>query len=104
MSYRSDSCKFLLFGKPFSLVLSLLDLDSKCDIFTGLSIFDSPKASSVSFKTCKNITMHFNRTHPIIVASVQKFRIQHPVSLLPVQLDNLSIEHMRLSRALGLSI
>ena len=36
------------------------------DIFTRLSIFDSPKGSSNTFKTHKNINLYFKRRYLII--------------------------------------
>ena len=36
------------------------------DIFTRLSVFDSPKGSSNTFKTRKNISLYFKRRHLII--------------------------------------
>ena len=36
------------------------------DIFTRLSVFDSPKGSSNTFKTHKNISLYFKRRHLII--------------------------------------
>ena len=35
-------------------------------IFTGLSVFDSPKGSSNTFKTHKNISLYFKRRYLII--------------------------------------
>ena len=38
----------------------------QADIFTCLSIFDSPKGSSNTFKTHKNISLYFKRRYLII--------------------------------------
>ena len=38
----------------------------KADIFTRLSVFDSPKGSSNTFKTHKNISLYFKRRYLII--------------------------------------
>ena len=35
----------------------------QADIFTRLSVFDSPKGSSNTFKTHKNISLYFKRRH-----------------------------------------
>ena len=42
------------------------------DIFTRLSVFDSPKGSSNTFKTRKNISLYFKRRHLIIYNSSTK--------------------------------
>ena len=39
------------------------------DIFTRLSVFDSPKGSSNTVKTRKNISLYFKRRHLIIYKS-----------------------------------
>ena len=44
------------------------------DIFTRLSVFDSPKGSSNTFKTRKNISLYFKRRHLII------YKYQHEES------------------------
>ena len=36
------------------------------DIFTHLSVFDSPEGSSDTFKTPKNMSLYFKRRHLII--------------------------------------
>ena len=36
------------------------------DIFTQLTVFDSPKGSLNTFKTHKNINLYFKRRHLII--------------------------------------
>ena len=38
----------------------------QADIFTRLSVFDSPKGSSNTFKTHKNISLYFKRRYLII--------------------------------------
>ena len=38
----------------------------QADIFTRLSVFDSPKGSSNTFKTQKNISLYFKRRYLII--------------------------------------
>ena len=38
----------------------------RADIFTCLSVFDSPKGSSNTVKTRKNISLYFKRRHLII--------------------------------------
>ena len=38
----------------------------QADIFTRLSVFDSPKGSSNTFKTHKNINLYFKRSYLII--------------------------------------
>ena len=38
----------------------------QADIFTRLSVFDSPKFSSNTFKTHKNISLYFKRRYLII--------------------------------------
>ena len=44
------------------------------DIFTHLSVFDSPKGSSNTFKTHKNISLYFKRRHLIIYKYQVLFR------------------------------
>ena len=41
----------------------------QADIFTRLSVFDSPKGSSNTFKTHKNISLYFKRRYLIIYKS-----------------------------------
>ena len=41
----------------------------QADIFTRLSVFDSPKGSSNTFKTHKNISLYFKRRYLIIYNS-----------------------------------
>ena len=38
----------------------------QADIFTRLSVFDSPKGSSNTFKTHKNISLYFKRRYLLI--------------------------------------
>ena len=38
----------------------------QADIFTRLSVFDSPEGSSNTFKTHKNISLYFKRRYIII--------------------------------------
>ena len=38
----------------------------QADIFTRLSVFDSPKGSSNTFKTQKNVSLYFKRRYLII--------------------------------------
>ena len=40
--------------------------ETPADIFTRLSVFDSPKGSSITFKTHKNISLYFKRRYLII--------------------------------------
>ena len=40
--------------------------ETPADIFTRLSVFDSPKGSSYTFKTHKNISLYFKRRYLII--------------------------------------
>ena len=40
--------------------------ETLADIFTRLSVFDSPKGSSNIFNTHKNISLYFQRRHLII--------------------------------------
>ena len=40
--------------------------ETQADIFTRLSVFDSPKDSSNTFKTHKNISLYFKRRYLII--------------------------------------
>ena len=40
--------------------------ETQADIFTSLSVFDSPKGSSNIFKTHKNISLYFKRRYLII--------------------------------------
>ena len=44
----------------------------QADIFTRLSVFDSPKGSSNTFKTHKNISLYFKRRHLIIYKYLSK--------------------------------
>ena len=49
----------------------------KADIFSRLSVFDSPKGSSNTFKTHKNISLYFKRRYLIIIYyQVPSFEIQ----------------------------
>ena len=45
----------------------------QADIFTHLSVFDSPKGSSNTFKTHKNISLYFSRRYLIIYKSFERF-------------------------------
>ena len=47
------------------------------DIFTRLSVFDSPKGSSNTFKTRKNISLYFKRRH-LIIYNYQQFFFSFP--------------------------
>ena len=40
--------------------------ETPADIFTRLPVFDSPKGSSDTFKTHKNISLYFKRRYLII--------------------------------------
>ena len=41
-------------------------LEIQADIFTRLSVFDTPEGSSNTFKTHKNISLYFKRRYLII--------------------------------------
>ena len=47
------------------------------DIFTRLSVFDSPKGSSNGFKTHKNISLYFKRRYLIIYNYVYTVIYKH---------------------------
>ena len=48
------------------------------DIFTRLSVFDSPKGSSDTVKTRKNISLYFKRRHLIIYKYFGFYQTIHP--------------------------
>ena len=49
----------------------------QADIFTRLSVFDSPKGSSNTFKTHKNISLYFKRRYLIIYNTLSKLVTIH---------------------------
>ena len=92
-SNPSDSCKIFTFCEIpifpiglelqhfyarsdfFNLTINILLVPSfeiVADIFTRLSIFNSPEGSSTTFKTRKSISLYFQRRHPIMYNSFTK--------------------------------
>ena len=54
--------------------------ETLADIFTRLSVFDSPKGSSNTFKTHKNISLYFKRRYLIIYNYLQRFLLRNECS------------------------
>ena len=73
----------------------------QADIFTRLSVFDSPKGSSNTFKTHKNISLYFKRRHLIIYNYACKIlmKTQAIITMVILSILQTSLDQFRVFKA-----
>ena len=87
--------KFFEFDNKY--IIRCLLLKYRLIFFTCLSVFDSPKGSSNTFKTRKNISLYFKRRHLIIYKYFSNSRLKFLNSFLKhaTKLKFLKVENFK---------